>query len=109
MNLKRTSVMAFVGLALAFGTATAASAHEGFYHPRRHEVIQRVHDQNLRITHERREGELTRHQAMMMRAHDRVVLRQEHHDFRTNGGYITKGEQHHFNKELNRNSRRIGG
>lgn len=109
MNLKKTSVMAFVGLALAFGTATAASANEGFAHPRRHEVVDRAHDQNLRITHERREGELTRHQAMMMRAHDHVVLRQERHYAHANGGYITKGEQHHLNKELNRNSRRIGG
>ena len=111
MNFKKTALMAAVGLAIAFGSATAASANTNWEqnHPRRTEVMGRVHEQNLRITKERREGELTRHQAMAMRGHDRMVLRQEQRDAHFHGGAITKGEQHHLNKELNRNSRRIGG
>ena len=78
------------------------------HHPRRDEVMDRVHDQDHRINCERREGELTGRQAFELRGHDRAVFHQEQRDARFNGGYITKGEQQHFNHELNRNGARIG-
>lgn len=110
MSIKKSALMALVGLSLTFGTAAAASASTGWQdtHPRRTEVMHRVHKQDMRITKERHEGEIGPRQAMLLKAHDHAVVRQEQRDARLHGGHITKVEQRHFNHALNKNSRKIG-
>ncbi|MDE2181625.1 MAG: hypothetical protein KGJ78_01250 [Alphaproteobacteria bacterium] len=95
---------------MALGTISAASASTSWQdnHPRRAEVINRVHKQNMRITQEHHEGRLTVRQAMLLRAHDRTVFHQEQRDARFHDGHITKMQQHRLNRELNKNSRKIG-
>ncbi len=95
-------------LATVAGLPAAASATAwGAHHPRQSEVLGRVHRQDRRITQERREGEITGAQAHALRADDHAIAMQDHADSRANGGYITKGEQHTLNKELNANSQAI--
>jgi hypothetical protein len=110
MNLFKTSIIAAFGIAMTLGTMTGASAETYWerHHPRRDEVMDRLHNQNLRIRDERREGEINGYQARGLHAEDRAIFRREQREARVNGGYITKGEQHHINRELNGVSGQIG-
>ncbi len=108
MKLFKTSILAAFGLALTLGTMGAASAGP-VHHPRRAEVVDRIHNQNVRINHERREGDLTFKQAHRMHMKEHAMLRHEQRDARMHNGHITKGEQHALNHRLNHMSKRIGG
>jgi hypothetical protein len=77
-------------------------------HPRRDQVLDRTQRQNHRITHEVREGDLTHAQAHALRLDDRSVRHEQRADARANGGYITRREQKHLNRQLNANSKLIG-
>ena len=94
---------------LAF--AAPSHAHDRRFerhHPRRDQVLDRTQRQNRRITHEVREGDMTRGQARALRATDRSIAQQQRADARANGGYITRQEQYNLNQELNANSQQIG-
>jgi len=98
------STLAILGLA----SSASAETRWEHNHPRRDEVVDRLHNQNARITQERREGELTYGQAHRLRSEDRTIFRQEQFDARLNGGHITRGEQHALNQEENVVSHQIG-
>lgn len=84
-------------------------------HPRRDQVLDRVQNQNHRITRQVREGELTHAQARALRTEDRSIAEQQRADAKDNGAdskhhfrYITKQQQKQMNQELNANSKEIG-
>jgi len=109
MKFTRTVFGALAGLML-LGVASAASAETPWerHHPRRDEVIDRLQNQNHRITEERREGDLTAAQAHRLRAADYRIFHREQFDARHNDGHITRAEQYRLNRAENRVSRRIG-
>jgi hypothetical protein len=106
----RKSIVAALAALVVAGAATPSFAETSWErnHPRRDQVNDRIANQFRRISQERREGELTRGQAHWLRQQDRHILAQERADARWNGGYITRGQQAHFNRELNGVSREIG-
>ena len=110
MNVKRNTLLVAMGLIMACGAATGASAETRWAqnHPRQHEVLARTVHQDRRIAAERRDGEISARRAHRLRAADVRIMRQDHRDARINGGYITKGQQHHLNREENHVSRKIG-
>lgn len=110
MNMKKNALLVALGLVMACGAATGASAETTWAHnhPRQHEVLARTVHQEHRITRERREGEMSARRAHRLRAADVRIMRQDRRDAHINGGYITKGQQRHLNREENRVSRHIG-
>jgi len=109
MSVPRKTSLALLGIScLMLSTGATAGARWDAHHPRRDQVNDRIQRQNHRITHERREGDLTGAQAHALRASDRATLAQERADARTNGGHITKVQQRQLNAELNANSKAIG-
>lgn len=109
MNIK-SALLAAVGLTLAIGAASGASAETrwGYHHPRQHEVYARLANQDRRIDAERRDGQITRGDAHFLHAQDHRIARQDRFDARVNGGYVTRGQQAHMNREENRVSGDIG-
>jgi hypothetical protein len=110
MNAKKNALLVAMGLVLTCGAVTGASADTRWQanHPRREEVNQRLHNQNLRIRDERRDGELTARQAHRLHAEDRGIRRQERRFARHDGGHITRAEQRRLNHEENKVSGQIG-
>ena len=110
MNIKKNSLIALIGLAVAFGAATNASAAANAEpnHPRRDQVIDRLNNQTNRIRDERKEGDLTASQAKQLHSEDRSIYQQEQFDAKLNGGHITKTEQKALNQEENAVSKQIG-
>lgn len=100
---------------LAFGFATLSFAQGPGHqrtrianHPRVDQVNRRTDNQEKRITDERKEGDLSKSQAR----HDRRNLSritQEKRDMRKeDNGHLTKADDRVLNRQLNRNSRKIG-
>ncbi len=98
---------AFAALGLSVTSASAEPFWQ-FHHPRRAEVNERLANQNFRINHEFREGELSPWQARRLHRDDFAIRHEERAMARFNGGYITRGEQHMLNHQENVVSRRIG-
>jgi hypothetical protein len=73
-------------------------------HPRRAEVLGRDNQINREINRNR--GNLGGHYGQL-KAEDRSIRRQEQRDFRRNGGYLTRGQQAHLNREENHVQRQI--
>ncbi len=78
------------------------------HHPRRAEVNTRLHNQNRRIHHEVKEGDMTKAQAATLHAEDRSIRKQEQQMAAQHRGHITKAEQKTLNQEENAVSRQIG-
>lgn len=68
-------------------------------HPRRAEVLTRDNMERNELRADR--GLLGGHYGQLMHE-DRSIRRQEQRDARINGGFITRGEQNHLNREENR-------
>jgi hypothetical protein len=77
-------------------------------HPRRHEVNQRLNNQNRRIHKEVKEGDMTKQQAAGLHKEDRQIRQEERSMAAQNGGHITKQEQKTLNQQENQVSRQIG-
>ena len=107
MYLKRTTLIALIGLALTSSTAGSASAAANV-HPRRDQVIDRLQNQNARIRQERKEGDLTAARAKQLHSEDHAIGAQEQFDAKLNGGHITPAEQKALNQEENAVSKQIG-
>ena len=73
-------------------------------HPRRAEVIGRDNHINREISNDR--GNLSGHYGQL-KNEDRSIRRQEQRDFNRNGGYLTRGQQIHLNREENHVQRQI--
>jgi hypothetical protein len=105
MTIKRNALLAIMGLVLAGGAVTGASADT--LHPRRAEVNERIAHQTARIHEARRDGDLTARQALRLHRADERVRRQEVRFARHHNGHITRREQVRLNREENRISRHI--
>jgi hypothetical protein len=95
---------------IATGTATGAMAEQPWdhSHPRRAEVNHRLAVQDHRIDHERRDGQISRMEAMRLHGDDAHVRGEERFDARHDDGHITRGEQVALNRQENGISRQIG-
>ena len=111
MTIKKNILLATMGMVLAMGAATAASADTAWQanHPRREEVNTRLHSQNVRIRDERRDGDLSARQAFRLHRADRRIRHQERVYARNHGGHISRAEQMRLNREENRVNRHIPG
>ena len=91
------------------GVASAATKWQN-HHPARTAINHRLANQQHRITAERREGEITRGQALAMRSDDHAIRAQERADARADGnhGHLNHAQVRQLNGELNANSRAIG-
>jgi hypothetical protein len=104
------TVALVVSFALAGSTVSAAFAETQWQrnHPRRDQVNDRLANQNRRINHELKEGEITKQQAKQLHREDRAIRHEERTMARFNGGHITKGEHKALNQQENAVSRQIG-
>jgi hypothetical protein len=110
MNIKKTALMAVLGVMLTGSAVTAASAETPWQanHPARVEVNHRLANQAARISAERRAGEISARKAHRLRVADRHILRQERRMARMHGGHLTRAQVHRLNREENKVSGRIG-
>jgi hypothetical protein len=108
--MNRLAKTAVLGIALALIGASGAMADSrwDYFHPRRDQVNDRLENQNRRINHEFREGELSWGAAARLHREDRFIRREERFMARFNRGHITPAEQHALNQQENAVSRRIG-
>ena len=93
------------------GSAVSAAFAETQWernHARRDQVNDRLANQNRRINHELKEGEITRQQANQLHREDRTICREERTMAKFNDGHITKGEQRVLNRQENAVSGQIG-
>jgi len=102
MKLRNILIAAF-GLAVAAGSAGAASAGTPWqnHHPRRVEVNHRLVHLNRVIRVERHDGALTALQARRLHERDHMIRVQERRFARHDGGHITRHEQVRLNREEN--------
>ncbi len=102
-----TAVAATVSLACLAAPAMADTPWQA-KHPRREEVNNRLGNQNARIHHEVKEGEMSHAKAARLHAADHRIRMQERRMAARNGGHLTKREQARLNRRENRVSHRIG-
>jgi hypothetical protein len=107
MTLKRNALLAALGLVIAGGAASTASA-DPLVHPRRAEVNARLAHQAYRIDHARLTGHMTAAKAWRLHHADYRVRLQEARFARHHHGHITRFEQRRLNREENRIGHRIG-
>ena len=77
-------------------------------HPRREQVNERLANQNKRIKHEVKEGDMSKAKAAKLHKEDRQIRREERLMAAQNGGHITKQEQRTLNQQENKVSAQIG-
>lgn len=107
----KTLLATAMSAVFAAGIATCAWADETQWqkdHPRRAEVNKRLANQNRRIHHEVKEGDLTKQQAAQLHKDDRRIRHQERQMASEHNGHITKQEQRTLNREETAVSKRIG-
>jgi hypothetical protein len=105
----RKAALATVLLALFAASANSAMADTKSekHHPRRDEVNDRLARQNKRITEERKEGDLSKHQANALRKEDHRLRQEEQGMASHHGGHITQAEQRTLNRQEDAVSRQI--
>jgi hypothetical protein len=102
-------------LGVAFASAIlAASASNAFAenrwqqsHPRRTEVNDRLANQNRRIDHKVRDGQMSRGEARRLHRDDRNIRTEERDMARADGGHITRADQVALNQQENWTSHQI--
>ena len=94
--------------ALLLGFGGAAFAGWAKDHPRRAEVNHRLDNQNRRIRHEVRDGQISRAQGRALHHEDHQIRNEERAMASQDGGHITRGEQAVLNQQENGVSRQIG-
>jgi hypothetical protein len=107
-NFSKPVLLTFACIFVA-GLATPVFAESVWdrNHPRRDQVNDRIAHQERRITHELREGEITRGQAHAMRLQERGIRAEERAAARLHGDHITRVEQAQLNRDLNAVGREI--
>src|ERR1700761_3100640 len=103
----QSKALVLAGLCCAAFVSASAMAQDVPDHPRVNEVNQRLDNQQARINQGLANGTMTEKQAARDEAHDANIAKRESVDEAKNGGHLTKAEQQHLNKSLNKNSRRI--
>lgn len=105
--INRFSTCLFASM-IALSTASVAMAETADPgHPRVNEVTKRLDNQADRTNAGVAQGQIGTKQAAHDRAADARISNQMARDEARHDGHITKGEQVHLNRELNRNSDRI--
>jgi hypothetical protein len=103
----KTIIVAAIGiLGLSATSALAATAWER--NPRRDQVNDRLENQDRRINHEYREGELTPGQAWRLHQADRTIRHEERFMASFRHGHITGAEERALNQQENAVSGQIG-
>ncbi len=110
--LKHTSKAIFIAVLTSFIAATSSSAMAETKfeqnHPRRDQVNDRLQNQDRRINHEVKAGEITKQQAHQLHKDDHHIRHEERRMAANNGGGITKQEQNKLNRQENTVSAQIG-
>jgi hypothetical protein len=106
----RKAALATVLLALfaASGSNAMAKTQWEKTHPRRDQVNERLARQNKRIAQERKEGEITKDQAIALHQQDRQIRQEERAMASQHHGHLTKAEQRELNRQENVVSKEIG-
>src|SRR5579862_7612244 len=111
MNNSIRKILTIVALGATFaalsGNVFAATKFQ-LNHPRRAQVNSRLNNQNLRIDHEVRDGQISRKQAAVLHTEDHEIRGEERFDASLDGGHITRAEQVSLNQQENSVSRQIG-
>jgi hypothetical protein len=107
---------AVAAVLLLIGTASLLSAdpaspaarkHWDKKHPRRHQVLHRLHNQKSRIKAKEADGKMTKAEGNKIERQDQTIHQEEKADAAENGGHITKGEQKSLNQQENQTSNEI--
>lgn len=107
--MKRNPVLTLAMAAILAGGAHAALADEWQeHHPRRVEVNHRLANQDRRINHEMREGDMSPRRAARLHQEERQIRNEERNMAARHNGHITPEEQRRLNRQENRVSRQIG-
>ena len=104
------SKILFSALFVAFlGIANISMAQDGFTknHPRRAEVNQRIRNQDHRINHKMRNGDISKRQAYHLHKRDHQIRKEERRMAYRHGGHLTRHEKYRLNRQENRLNRRI--
>ena len=88
--------------------AMAAESHWDKTHPARDQVNDRLHNQNVRINNEFREGEISRNEARRLHREDRQIRSEERMMASQHRGHISRLEDQVLNQQENLVSRQIG-
>jgi len=105
---RMTLVSLFVSAVAASGAALAQAEPTPVPdHPRVNEVNQRLDNQQNRIQNGVADGQINAKQEARDDKHDSNIAQRESHDQAEHGGHLTKAEDRHLNKSLNKNSKRI--
>jgi hypothetical protein len=91
---------------ILIGTAGATYANGG-HHPRRHEVNERLANQDKRIDRKEADGKMSKKEANKLHKDDRQIRQEEKDMASQDGGHITKQEQKTLNQQENSVSRQI--
>ncbi len=107
---RKTAAASALVTALAAVMTTSALADTTWQqnHPRREQVNSRLGNQNARIHHQVKDGDLSKSQAATLHKDDRQIRGEERAMASQNGGHITKLEQQTLNQQENRVSNKIG-
>lgn len=105
MNRLLFTSASLIGAVMLASSTMAQEPDPG--HPRVNEVDQRLQNQQNRVDNGVANGQLNARQTAHDTAVDNRVARQLSADEAKHGGHITKAEDAHLNRELNRNSDRI--
>jgi hypothetical protein len=105
------SKLLFSVLFVAFlGIANISMAQDGSFaknHPRRAEVNRRLNNQDSRIHHKVKSGDMSRREAHNLHRKDHRIRREERRMAYRHDGHITRHEQHRLNRQENHVSRKI--
>lgn len=107
----KTNIMLSLAIVAFLGISNVASAQNGHWaqtHPRRDQVNDRLANQNKRINHEVKDGDMSKAKAARLKSNDHKIRQEERDMAAQNHGHITKQEQHTLNQQENANSRKIG-
>jgi hypothetical protein len=110
-NLRNAfALLGAVGILTMTATSSFAATETQWQkdHPRRAEVNHRLANQDKRIHHEVKNGEISKAQAHQLHKEDRQIRGEEHAMASQNGGHITKSEQRTLNQQENAVSQQIG-
>ena len=105
------SKLLFSALFIAFlGIANVSMAQDGSFaknHPRRSEVNHRLNNQDRRIHHKVKNGDISRHEAHNLHRRDHQIRKEERRMASRHDGHITKHEQNRLNRQENHVSHKI--
>ena len=109
--LTRTTLIATLILSCAIALPADASARGAARsHPARAHINHRLVRQQARITHEVRQGDITRQEAHGLRQTTHDIRQQEraYAQANDNNGHLTRDQVKDLNQQLNANSKAIG-